>query len=258
METAFLEKVRKLNWVLMESTTGSLSYNDISRILSETINANLYIMDINGVVLGVSYTNIEDTSAFFDELGVNKIPEEDNRHFIAISETRANLVGTELVPILGENYSMRDKYHMIVPCSCGGQRLGTILAARYTDSFVDEDIALCEIGATVIGLEIQRNIEANRTNERNRILACEMAFDTLSFSERIAISKIFDDFEGEEASIVASKIAEKYGLTNSIIVSALKKFESAGVLEAKSLGMKGTSIRIVNPYIRETIKNAKI
>ncbi len=39
--------------------------------------------------------------------------------------------------------------------------------------------------------------------------------------------------------IVASKVADRVGITRSVIVNALRKLESAGVIESRSLGMKG-------------------
>ncbi|MDX5324286.1 MAG: GTP-sensing pleiotropic transcriptional regulator CodY, partial [Exiguobacterium sp.] len=36
------------------------------------------------------------------------------------------------------------------------------------------------------------------------------------------------------------------GITRSVIVNALRKLESAGVIESRSLGMKGTYIKILN------------
>ena len=71
-----------MNWVLSESTTGKLSYTDLSRILSELIRANAYIIDAQGRVLGVGYTNAEDTSTYTDELGFEKIPEANNRNLL--------------------------------------------------------------------------------------------------------------------------------------------------------------------------------
>ena len=42
--------------------------------------------------------------------------------------------------------------------------------------------------------------------------------------------------------LVASKVADKVGITRSVIVNALRKFESAGIIESRSLGLKvGTS-----------------
>ncbi len=252
MSKKFLDKIRKLNWVLSESTTGNLSYEELSRILSELILSNVYIIDHEGKVLGVAYRNASDTSAVEDELGTPKIPEADNLKFLGIKETKENLVGEELIPILGEAYKLREKFHMIVPIICGSQRLGTLLLARYEEKFNEEDIALCEYGATVVGLEIQRNHQLARLKERSQQIAVDMAMDTLSYSEKDALDKILMALEDtDEGIIVASKIAHQYGLTNSIIVNALKKMESAGLLESKSLGMKGTYIKIINPYVRK-------
>ena len=48
-----------------------------------------------------------------------------------------------------------------------------------------------------------------------------------------------------EGILVASKIADKVGITRSVIVNALRKFESAGVIESRSSGMKGTYIKVL-------------
>ena len=72
MGREFFRKIRKMNWVLSESTTGSLLYGS-SRIMSELIHANTYIINAQGRVLGVGYTNAEDdTSTYIDELGFEK------------------------------------------------------------------------------------------------------------------------------------------------------------------------------------------
>ena len=73
MSEEILYKIRRLNWVLSESTTGSLSYQDLSRILSEIISANIYVLNSAGKVLGVAYTDAKDTSTFEDELGFEKV-----------------------------------------------------------------------------------------------------------------------------------------------------------------------------------------
>ena len=256
MGKEFLNKIRRLNWVLSESTTGSLSYQDLSLILSEIINANVYVLDAQGRVLGVAYTDALDTSTFEDELGFEKVSEEDNAGFLEINETMANLVGDSLIPVLGENYSMKDKYHAIIPIICGGERLGTLLLARYNDCYDDEEIALCEYGATVVGLEIRRNIQLEHAKERSLSLAVDMALETLSFSEKDALGGIMGQLSESEGLIVTSKVAAQYGLTNSVVVNALRKMESARLIETKSLGMKGTYIKILNPYLKETADKA--
>mgnify|MGYP002508452725 CR=1 FL=1 len=48
---------------------------------------------------------------------------------------------------------------------------------------------------------------------------------------------------------MASKIADRVGITRSVIVNALRKFESAGVIESRSSGMKGTYIKVLNDVV---------
>ena len=255
MSSQILQKIRRLNWVLSETTTGSLSYKDLSEILSQMIHANVYIFDLDGIVLGSAYSNIEDKSTIEDEKKAEKILDYDNARFLSIDCCTANLFGRQMTELLGDGYRMADKYHTIVPVVCGGTRLGTLLLARRDLKFDDEELALCEYGATVVGLEIQRNNALKKAREDQLKMAVHMAVRTLSYSEREALRRILENMEGEENLVVARKIAEKYGLTNSIIVNSLRKLESAGVLEAKSLGMKGTRIKILNPYLKEVAQN---
>lgn len=75
----------------------------------------------------------------------------------------------------------------------------------------------------------------------------------MSFSEQEAVEHIFDELDGEEGLLVASKIADSVGITRSVIVNALRKLESAGVIESRSLGMKGTYIRVLNEFFLDEL-----
>ena len=57
--------------------------------------------------------------------------------------------------------------------------------------------------------------------------------------------------------MVASKIADRVGITRSVIVNALRKFESAGVIESRSSGMKGTYIKVLNDVVFEELEQVK-
>ena len=72
-----------------------------------------------------------------------------------------------------------------------------------------------------------------------------------------AIIHIFDELDGMEGVLVASKIADRVGITRSVIVNALRKFESAGVIESRSSGMKGTYIKVTNDVVFGEIKKLK-
>ena len=89
-----------------------------------------------------------------------------------------------------------------------------------------------------------------------------MAMKALSYSEIDAINHIITrlkelsaeknaGFRKEnnecEGVVIASKIADHVGVTRSVIVNALRKLESAGIIESRSLGMKGTFIKVLSP-----------
>ena len=65
---------------------------------------------------------------------------------------------------------------------------------------------------------------------------------------------IFKELDGNEGTLVASKIADNVGITRSVIVNALRKFESAGVIDCKSSGMKGTYIKVTNEVVYDELK----
>ena len=99
--------------------------------------------------------------------------------------------------------------------------------------------------------------EENEDEERN-IQNVKSAINTLSFSELEAIIHIFDELQGEEGILVASRIADRVGITRSVIVNALRKFESAGIIESRSSGMKGTYIKILNPAVFDELKQIRL
>ena len=68
---------------------------------------------------------------------------------------------------------------------------------------------------------------------------------------------ILEELEGNEGVLVASKIADRFGITRSVVVNALRKLESAGVVETRSSGMKGTYIKVLNDAVFEELDNLK-
>jgi transcriptional pleiotropic repressor len=120
---------------------------------------------------------------------------------------------------------------------------------RTQDPYEIDDIILSEYGTTVIGLEMMR-VQSEESEEENRKMqVVKSAFNTLSVSEQEAIVHVIEELDGEEGILVASRIADRVGITRSVIVNALRKFESAGVIQSKSSGMKGTYVKIMNDAV---------
>jgi len=120
-----------------------------------------------------------------------------------------------------------------------------------------DDIILCEYGTTVVGLEMMRSVNEENAEESRKINIVKSALSTLSYSELEAVIHIFDELDGKEGVLVASKIADRVGITRSVIVNALRKFESAGVIESRSSGMKGTYIKVLNDVIFDELEQIK-
>lgn len=87
-----------------------------------------------------------------------------------------------------------------------------------------------------------------------RRAAVNMAVNTLSYSEMKAVAAILGELNGNEGQLTASVIADRIGITRSVIVNALRKLESAGIIESRSLGMKGTYLKVLIPAIFDEIK----
>ena len=259
MSEKLLMRIRKLNWVLSESTTGYIAFQELCNIMKELLESNVYVLNRRGKVLAATFDSGEEAPLILDEVtGKVIMPQEYNEKFLALEETQSNLIYDSVKAFFGEEYSLAGKYHMIVPITIGNNRVATMLAARPERAYDDEDIAICEYGATVVGLEVARGIAMDQEEDTRLKDAVDMALSTLSYSEMDAVTKIFAELEGEEGLLVASKIADKSGITRSVIVNALRKLESAGVIESRSLGMKGTRIKIVNEFLREGIDKIEI
>jgi len=66
----------------------------------------------------------------------------------------------------------------------------------------------------------------------------------LSYTEGESIRHLLQVTPDETTIIVvASRIADEHGFTRSVIVNALRKLQSAGIIQSHSLGMKGTCVK---------------
>ncbi|MBR6700949.1 MAG: GTP-sensing pleiotropic transcriptional regulator CodY [Firmicutes bacterium] len=253
-----LAKIRKLNWLLQKTGEG-IPFNELCEILSGLMTSNVYVIDKRGKVLGVYYRIEEDSAAVKDpETGKEVIPKETNSNFMHIKETAVNITKDEAAEIFTLDKSAYNKYSMLVPVYGGGRRVGTLIFSRYDDKYETEDIILGEYGGAVVGIDIERrqNREIERAVKQRAVV--QLAIGTLSYTEIDAVQQIFSEIQGSEGLVVASKVAEKTGITRSVIVNGLKKLESAGVIESKSFGMKGTHIKIMNSQLKAELERVMI
>lgn len=247
MSVQLLDKTRKINKLLHNNNSSKVVFNDICEVLTEILDSNILVISKKGKVLGVSLCEgVEEIRELIEDEVGGYIDSMLNERLLGVLSTKEN-VNLETLGFEGEGV---EKYQAIInPIDIAGERLGTVFMYKNGSQYDIDDIILSEYGTTVVGLEMMRSVHEENAEENRKIQIVKSAISTLSFSELEAIVHIFDELDGTEGILVASKIADRVGITRSVIVNALRKFESAGVIESRSSGMKGTYIKVINDVI---------
>ncbi|PXW92538.1 transcriptional pleiotropic repressor [Streptohalobacillus salinus] len=243
-----LQRARKINSILQKTTGKSVNFYDMASTLQEIISANIFVVSRRGKLLGFSINQQIENSRMKAMLEERQFPTEYTDSLFNIKDTTANIdIESPYTAFPVENKDLfKEGLTTIVPIVGGGDRLGTLILSRLNTDFSDDDLLLAEYGATVVGMEILHEKAGEIEKEARSKAVVQMAISSLSYSELEAIEHIFNELDGKEGLLVASKIADRVGITRSVIVNALRKLESAGVIESRSLGMKGTYIKVLN------------
>ncbi len=254
---SLLEKTRKINKLLQKAEI--VEYDSISRILSNVIEANVYIVSKTGKIYGYAFLDDFECDTMIDKIVIQGVSPIHYIYWLIIMDTTSpnNPQMDQCAFADGLDCSSDGKITTIVPIYGVGERIGTLVLAKFNKKFNDDDLLLAEYGATVVGIEIMRDNSQKIEVEARKKATVQIALATLSYSEIEAAVNILSELNGTEGLLVASKIADRVGITRSVIVNALRKFESAGVIESKSLGMKGTYIRVLNEYLLDEIQKLK-
>ena len=253
-----LEKTREINKMLQKS--GKVGCAGLVQALRDIIVSNIYIVSNEGHVRGYALINDFECDIMRAQvLDKSQFPADYVRFLQSCRSTVPNVELQDRMCAFKSNTKclFEGKYTTIVPIYGGGDRLATLILAKFNTPFNDDDLILSEYAATVIGIEVlhERNVKIEEAAHKRAMV--QIAFSTLSYSELEAIINIIGALDGNEGLLVASKIADQAGITRSVIVNALRKFESAGLIETRSLGMKGTYIKLMNEYLLEELKKKK-
>lgn len=255
MSVQLLDKTRKINKLLHNNNSSKVVFNDICKVLTDILDSDILVISKKGKVLGVSQCDgVEEIKELIVDKVGGHIDMMLNERLLGVLSTKEN-VNLETLGFLGEDIK---RYQAIIsPIDIAGERLGTVFMYKFDKQYEIDDIILSEYGTTVVGLEMMRSVNEESAEESRKVQIVKSAISTLSFSELEAITHIFEELDGTEGILVASKIADRVGITRSVIVNALRKFESAGVIESRSSGMKGTYIKVINDYIFEELEELK-
>lgn len=234
-----LEKNRAMHALLQKATVDALDFQNVADQLHDLLQCSVYIVNKDGGLLG--YCDTDDMQLFSGQELADKCCSKENQEWL-------QSIGQ---PVYNQDHN--GNCLALLPVMSQSERLGTLICGSDGEAFAAEGQLLAEYAATLAAVMMIRAASRKAETEARKKNVVQLALEVLSYSELEAVKYIFNEIDGSEGFLVASKLAEEYKLTRSVIVNALRKLESAGVIDARSLGMKGTYIKILNDYLYEEL-----
>lgn len=250
---SLLNKLKRINLMLQNCSTDIIIFNDICKLLNDILSSNILVATKSGKIIALALKE-DKTQAMISKNKTNLyLNKALNYNLSLINETSLNL---NILDISKSLDTYKDYNFLIIPIISCGTRYGTFLCYR-KEHYIEEDIIIGEYITTVIGLEIMHSEKTENSKNHQRNLTVKLALSTLSYSELEAILCIFNELNSTEGIVISSKIADIAGITRSVIVNALRKLESAGIVESRSLGVKGTYIKVIDEILLEELNKLK-
>lgn len=246
MSIDLLDKTRKINELLRDNRVSKVAFTDLCRVLGDLLYSNVYVISSKGKVLGAFLSDGRRALPEFPDARGQRVGAKLSKRFLDVRSTKEN-VNLEALGIPREDASGLQA--LITPVYIAGERLGTLFLYRYEQAYGIEDIILTEYSTTVVGLEMLRSVTEEKDSESRKQQTVDSVMGILSPLERKAVSIVVARVDAGEGTIITSRLAKEAGITRTVIVNALRKMESAGLLETKSFGVKGTHIKILNDII---------
>lgn len=253
-----LDKVQELGQILHGSNE-QVEFHDIAEFLSKLMSCNAYIVGRKGKILGYGVAEHALTEEWLDIMTKDqRFPGDFNKNLLRIEQSVVNLDDAAKQPFYvfspEENASFQSKYICITPIVGARERQGTLVFARSEGPFDEDDVVLAEYSATIVALEIVHSRQQQQEEESRARALAHLAVESLSFSELQAAKYLLDAVrDSSDGIVVSSQIADEHGVTRSVIVNSIRKLESAGTIESRSLGMKGTHLRVLNHFVEDEI-----
>ena len=197
---------------------------------------------------------VQMLSALFDGASIYVLNQQKEllAHTELGEETAADMED-ELSIELGLLANSDDDYSRTISLPMSGHGHGTLWIAKPRPFDPDDEFALgagCCLLSMLLEQRLQREFQQNR-QQRSR---AEAAMASLTHTELTMAHQVVKYLREQcgpyptlpEGMVIASHLADSVGTARSVVVNALSKMQSAEVIEARSLGMKGTWVKVVN------------
>jgi len=237
------ENLHALQAVLQESAaTQDKLVQEVCAAFAARVNAGALVYTREGARLAACGT-------WFEMQDNEKLDKLKPAKLLAADAAKVN-VSLRALRVLPEK--AEDMPAVVIPLRLQAAPVGTLLLCK-AEPFDDNELACAEWLGSVLSLVLGGMCAAAEDDTKRQRKIVRAALGALSYSELEAVISIFTELTEREGLVVASKVADQVGITRSVIVNALRKLESATVIETRSLGMKGTYIRITNAYLMDEL-----
>lgn len=247
---SLISKIYELENVLKGE---KVEINKVIALISSQIGCNCYLISSQGDILTSALPNGKDCTK--ETPGkASGLKQELKQRIGFVFQTSANIPVDSC--LFHEDYCVRSNLLMtIIPVRNNRTNSGHLIFTN-PQQLTEEQLVLAEIASLIISIYFYENNATLSEAEQGEEAKAKMVLDSLSFSELKAISNVLMDLNGTEGFLVASKIADRIGISRSVIVNAMRKLESAGVVESRSLGIKGTYIKVKSRLFYEMLKES--
>ena len=182
----------------------------MATILGDTLDANTYIIDKNGSVLGYHVEHDVNNQRVKKYGRFTSVSTRLYSRSIKTTKTEVNIPMSDDKTVFPKEFS--DEYPesatSIIPIFGAGERLGTIILGRISERFGADDLILAEYSATVVGMQILYERSRSIENDIRETTAVQMAINSLSYSELVAVKAIIEKLgDHDEGRITASSVA---------------------------------------------------
>ncbi len=252
------ERCRALNAVSAQQQESPVDFGHMAEIIAKTLGCDVYIVGRRGRILGWAKTDEGGEEPDIEKLldYAERFPESFNREFLSLSEPVVNkrLDRKCIFRMRRGSCNCRGKVLTVIPVRGGRSRLATLILYRKNPEFSEAELVLAGVAALNVANEIMYLKSERQQKATQRKASLQAALSAVSQTEKEALGYLLSELQGKEGIVVASRVADRVGLTRSVMASALRKFESAGIVESRSLGMKGTYIKVLADNILDELR----
>ena len=178
--------------------------------------------------------------------------------YFLTTKSREKKLYKEVKSIEDTRFNFQVKFPPLSSKSCfhmpilSGVYLGNFLVFSF-NPYTDDDVTnLIWLGNLITLLVAQIHLSDKQSQSH-----AKSTIGILTYSELTAALCIFSELP-EDNLVVMGKFADSHGFSRSILGNAVRKIESSGAIETRSLGVKGTYIKIINEKFIEELGKLRV